>query len=673
MTVIDSAKHSDTASLSDALPLDPAELQDLLDRIIDDLSTAMQTEMRRIALTVVEEVVPGLTAAAPPSAAWSEFVDEQVGPMLTTLYKGAALSTTLAAIPPPHIAELMAPVINQAAVDYAAVATNRIVGAGSQLWGQVRTELGDTLASGGTVEDLKSTVERLSGYSEFRADTIARTEVMGAYNHGDNDTAVALAEYGPIEKEWLAAVDMRTRETHIEANGQVVPFNDDFIVGGVPMPFPGQGPPEEVINCRCVVLHYYPGDERSDGTIAGEEQPQAPSADDAQVIDFIQGQLSANPDMTTQQLLDAYKAQGGSVARQRFYGLAREAKGGNRVLPVDPAKVAARQARKAVAEVGDLGAAEWSPAARQRLASNQARARLIANPPSEMPLPKLSARDRSHGRDVFHVNDQGRELNRALINVGDEVQARASTFTDVTREDIERLKLEARSARENIWNAHGRPPWMNEEERHAWREAKKLAADEADKTYNAARAEYENAQRRALAEIRDMGNGQVKTKGYGTPHFKSAAKEYPTEWIDGLAPHETVKRERGYYDYYGKKIALSGGTPENLRSTAVHELGHAMERTRPGMQQAEHSFFWERAERAGFDSKWSRTSSEWGFKDEWYDQYAGRVYSEATPYSDYEVLTMGMEQMFGGWNGRRSLAQLDPDYERWILGVLATL
>ena len=42
--------------------------------------------------------------------------------------------------------------------------------------------------------------------------------------------------------------------SHRAANGQTVGIHEDFIVGGAALAFPGDpaGPPEEVINCRCV-------------------------------------------------------------------------------------------------------------------------------------------------------------------------------------------------------------------------------------------------------------------------------------------------------------------------------------------------------------------------------------------------------------------------------------
>ena len=58
-----------------------------------------------------------------------------------------------------------------------------------------------------------------------------------------------------LEKVWLATNDARTRDTHRQLDGQVVPVDADFIVNGKQMSKPGdpRGGAREVVNCRCAV------------------------------------------------------------------------------------------------------------------------------------------------------------------------------------------------------------------------------------------------------------------------------------------------------------------------------------------------------------------------------------------------------------------------------------
>lgn len=91
--------------------------------------------------------------------------------------------------------------------------------------------------------------------SSTRANVIARTETHGAANYGSNEAAKQTGL--PMNREWISAADERTRETHREANGQIVGMTDTFRIGDSDLEFPGDpsAPPEEVINCRCTLAY----------------------------------------------------------------------------------------------------------------------------------------------------------------------------------------------------------------------------------------------------------------------------------------------------------------------------------------------------------------------------------------------------------------------------------
>lgn len=111
-------------------------------------------------------------------------------------------------------------------------------------------EAGDTLTQ--IANDI---LLRVAGLSKIRADMIARTEVHGAANFGANEAAIATGL--PLKKEWNASGDDNTRDTHTEADGQVVGMDEKFQVGDDVLAYPGDpsGSPEEVINCRCAISH----------------------------------------------------------------------------------------------------------------------------------------------------------------------------------------------------------------------------------------------------------------------------------------------------------------------------------------------------------------------------------------------------------------------------------
>lgn len=91
--------------------------------------------------------------------------------------------------------------------------------------------------------------------AQYRANMIARTETHGAANYGSDEAAKQTGL--PLSREWLSAHDERTRETHRQANGTTAPMGGKFKVGDAELAFPGdpEGPPEEIINCRCTLAY----------------------------------------------------------------------------------------------------------------------------------------------------------------------------------------------------------------------------------------------------------------------------------------------------------------------------------------------------------------------------------------------------------------------------------
>lgn len=121
----------------------------------------------------------------------------------------------------------------------------------------IRETLADGIGAGEGIDDLAKRVDTL--YLEeiipHRSEVIARTEVINASNLGSVEAAKATGLV--LRKQWISAHDDRTRESHRDADGQIVPMDAPFIVGGSQLMWPGDtslgAPPEETIQCRCGV------------------------------------------------------------------------------------------------------------------------------------------------------------------------------------------------------------------------------------------------------------------------------------------------------------------------------------------------------------------------------------------------------------------------------------
>lgn len=127
---------------------------------------------------------------------------------------------------------------------------------------------------GSTLPEVASSIRGLiPSIARFRADTIARTETHGAANYGSNEAAKLTGL--PLRREWLAAEDERTRDTHKEADGQIVGQDEAFSVGDSSLMYPGDpsGPPEETVNCRCTLSYIV--DDGIDDWVDPYEKPAA--------------------------------------------------------------------------------------------------------------------------------------------------------------------------------------------------------------------------------------------------------------------------------------------------------------------------------------------------------------------------------------------------------------
>ena len=86
----------------------------------------------------------------------------------------------------------------------------------------------------------------------WRAETIARTEVIGSSNFASFN---AYEQSGVVPgKQWVSTLDDRVRDSHEALNGEIVPIDEPFKIGSAAAFHPGGfGVAAEDINCRCTI------------------------------------------------------------------------------------------------------------------------------------------------------------------------------------------------------------------------------------------------------------------------------------------------------------------------------------------------------------------------------------------------------------------------------------
>lgn len=81
----------------------------------------------------------------------------------------------------------------------------------------------------------------------------ARTMTTRAQNYGRLDSYKRATGLGiKMKKQWVATLDHRTRDSHVDVDGEIRNV-DEVFSNGLDCPG-GMGPPEEVYNCRCTMI-----------------------------------------------------------------------------------------------------------------------------------------------------------------------------------------------------------------------------------------------------------------------------------------------------------------------------------------------------------------------------------------------------------------------------------
>lgn len=124
------------------------------------------------------------------------------------------------------------------------------------------------ILQGESIDKIAARFQTVFGMNRRSARTNARTAVTYAQNKGRYDSFGSATKNGTIlVKHWSATHDKRTRDSHMDIDGEEVEYEKEFSNG---LQFPGDtnGRPEEVYNCRCAMSARILGFIRKDGSIS---------------------------------------------------------------------------------------------------------------------------------------------------------------------------------------------------------------------------------------------------------------------------------------------------------------------------------------------------------------------------------------------------------------------
>lgn len=145
-----------------------------------------------------------------------------------------------------------------------------------------------------------------------------------------------------------------------------------------------------------------------------------------------------------------------------------------------------------------------------------------------------------------------------------------------------------------------------------------------------------------------------------------------------------TRKTNNSMSYKAELLVTKDGEPSHTNSNpgfrvALHEFAHRVEDSTQLIKNYENAFLLRRAgyhndEGEPLESIYKQKvgrNAEMGYKDNFATHYMGKVYDNGSR----EILSMGMETLFSGRNGGFVGADNinpDPDYKRFILGVLAS-
>ena len=118
----------------------------------------------------------------------------------------------------------------------------------------VTSAVTQAVLQGQTVPQLAASIAGIAAMDQRAAMKAARTAITSAHSLGKLKGYERAADMGiGVKKQWLAALDSRTRGSHRHLDGEVVELDAEFSNG---LRYPGDpdGPGSEVYNCRCTLV-----------------------------------------------------------------------------------------------------------------------------------------------------------------------------------------------------------------------------------------------------------------------------------------------------------------------------------------------------------------------------------------------------------------------------------
>lgn len=128
----------------------------------------------------------------------------------------------------------------------------------------ITSKVMEGIINGKPVQNIADSFREVMDMNKASAIRNARTSITSCENSARMRCMEDAEKKGiKMKKQWMATHDSRTRESHMELDGQTVDIHDEFKVPsmahGLMEPADPNGDPEEVYNCRCTMISVVDG------------------------------------------------------------------------------------------------------------------------------------------------------------------------------------------------------------------------------------------------------------------------------------------------------------------------------------------------------------------------------------------------------------------------------
>lgn len=118
----------------------------------------------------------------------------------------------------------------------------------------ITSEMLQGILQGESIPKIAKRMEKVTTMDKNSSIRNARTYTTSVENQAKQDRYAEAEDMGiELQKEWMATLDERTRESHRELDGVRVDNDEEFLPN---LKYPGdpEGDPEEIYNCRCRIV-----------------------------------------------------------------------------------------------------------------------------------------------------------------------------------------------------------------------------------------------------------------------------------------------------------------------------------------------------------------------------------------------------------------------------------